>query len=231
MKHILLTRFAMIRPNWTISDSWLSDRYELLERYTLPSVEAQTCKNFKWVLIADPSFPEIDRCRLESYTDVAWVVKDDYAKAIQPYIENTDWVVTTRLDSDDVICNTFIEGVQSAFIEREMWYSYSRGYVAKGDRAFARTMWNSPFVSYGEPTTGAKTVYWLPHMKAGQLRGDIDGQLRKGLHVIDLGDTPAWVQIDHGGNILNSVSRMHKLGRADRKGVNVTSLKQFTCNW
>lgn len=237
MKHLLLTRFAMVMPERPLPISWLFNRYKLLERYTLPSVAAQTCKDFKWLLVADLNFPGIERKRLENYTDVLWTDmswnnRNAYVKLIKPYTVGVDWLLTTRLDSDDVIADTFIADLQDAFVEREAWYSFPHGYIVKGRKAYARTFVRSPFVSYGELAVHPKTVYWESHMQAGKSSLDPKGQNRRGLtNIIEVSKKPSWVQIDHGGNVSNNVIRFHKSGQANRKWTSVSELKQFTCNW
>ncbi|MGM9778607.1 MAG: glycosyltransferase, partial [Prevotella sp.] len=55
MKHYLLTRFNLrLWPHnkvgeETQTEAWLRRRVELFERYTLPSVVAQSCLDFVWI--------------------------------------------------------------------------------------------------------------------------------------------------------------------------------------
>jgi hypothetical protein len=231
MKHLLLTRFAIPFPadnqrsRHGNNPDWLPRRYELLERYTLPSVESQTCKDFEWLLIANPNFPWIDHKRLESYTKVLWVDMEwdeamGFEEAIRPYTEDEEWMLTSRLDSDDAVYDGFIEDTQAAFRPEVCWYTHPTGYVVKGDEAYFRRYPSSPFVSYSEPAAGARSVYHASHIYAG-----------RGSRLVEVGSEPAWVQVDHGGNVKNSVARLAARGRLGCIPTSVRWLKRFACEW
>jgi len=51
LKHFLITRF-----NYADDYEHLEQRIELFRRYTMPSIYAQTIKNFEWLIIGQPSF-------------------------------------------------------------------------------------------------------------------------------------------------------------------------------
>jgi N-acetylglucosaminyl-diphospho-decaprenol L-rhamnosyltransferase len=59
--HVLLTRFnlpskgpeSLIRAQ----EGWLQRRVELFQRYTIPSVAAQTVSGFHWIVYIDPESP------------------------------------------------------------------------------------------------------------------------------------------------------------------------------
>jgi len=241
MKHLILTRFAVAWPGLIVTrdnDEWLADRYRLLEKYTIPSLEAQTCKDFKWLILADPNFPGLDRARLERYADVLWTStpwdRTHYGrvlvdpKVIRPYTSGTDWLLTTRLDSDDIISNTFVQRLQGAFVEREMWYGFPCGFIGLEGTVYARRYPKSPFVSYGEPAENAKTVYWIEHRQAGRLnREPAEGQCRHGEHLLEVDSDPAWLQVDHGGNVNNNVLKLQQTGNISIEAADSSLLASF----
>lgn len=49
------------------TDRWLEHRFEVFERYCLPSVAAQTSGNFTWLCLFDAATPEPYRSRIEGY--------------------------------------------------------------------------------------------------------------------------------------------------------------------
>ena len=64
MNHFILTRFNLrLYPkdkngNVTLTPEWLEHRFQLFELYTLPSLSAQTCKDFKWIVLIDRETPQ-----------------------------------------------------------------------------------------------------------------------------------------------------------------------------
>lgn len=74
--HFLITRFNLnlyerdkhAAPTRTAR--WLEHRFEVFERYCLPSVAAQTATDFRWLCLFDAATPEPDRRRIASYRAV-----------------------------------------------------------------------------------------------------------------------------------------------------------------
>ena len=63
--HFLITRFNLNR-----TARWLEHRFEVFERYCLPSVAAQTATDFRWLCLFDAATPEPYRRRIASYRAV-----------------------------------------------------------------------------------------------------------------------------------------------------------------
>src|SRR6185312_5627395 len=61
VNHVLLTRFnlpsAGVQELIRAKDGWLRGRVALFERYTVPSVQAQTTQDFTWLIYFDPASP------------------------------------------------------------------------------------------------------------------------------------------------------------------------------
>lgn len=77
MKHYLITEWNVDM----LDMEWLLERQKLFEKFTLPSVQAQTNKDFEWILVSDSRTPDEFKKVLDSYP--ATVLYFDF--------ENFDW--------------------------------------------------------------------------------------------------------------------------------------------
>jgi len=216
MTHFLITRFAIpfakdsIRyERCTNAPGWFDKRCDLFEKYTLPSIEAQTNQDFYWILIANPDFPGMDKDRLESYAaDVLWVDWewdegfDTLGNKLKAHFLMDEWIITSRVDNDDMLSKHFIEGCQVTATENVQWLSFPYGYILKKDAAYLRKYPSSPFVSFVERGDSPITVYHTSHIYAG-----------KKYPLVEISDDPGWVQIDHGDNVKNSVKSLMTRGK------------------
>jgi hypothetical protein len=206
LRHFLITRFALPFPKdnpryeaYSNNPGWFHRRCSLFEKHTLPSVKAQTFKDFTWILLANPEFPEISVSKLESYgIEVAWEdwEWDENRSQLASLLKNKvgdDWVISSRVDSDDILHNRFMEHTHFGAKREREWLAFPNGYVMDRDAAYLYRYINSPFVSLVEPTEEAKFVYHVSHIRA---RPRI------------LSEVPGWIQVDHGGNVKNSVRRI-----------------------
>ena len=59
MKHFILTRFNIRLWNQdkfsqsVRSMDWLEQRFEVFEKFCLPSIVGQVCKDFEWIVLVD----------------------------------------------------------------------------------------------------------------------------------------------------------------------------------
>lgn len=136
LRHILLTRFSyrqnpedhrkqtadvFVRQD-PLEPYCLDFRFALFECACLPNVMAQSNQDFDWVLIVDPDLPMKYRQRLEALiakrkrTHLHEFRRDDLGSLewLEKYIPSeTDFVMTTNLDDDDIITVDYIEKLQS----------------------------------------------------------------------------------------------------------------------
>ena len=71
-EHYLITRFNLKNPKWKftknnellLNDQWMDERMALFADFCLPSVVAQTNKNFKWLLYFDTDTSEKHRAQI-----------------------------------------------------------------------------------------------------------------------------------------------------------------------
>src|SRR5687768_2976076 len=123
--HYLITRF-----NIRVSDrgpehmnspemdlNWLTDRLHLFLKYCVPSVLEQVNKNFTWLIYLDHHTPRsiLDQINFlcESAISTELIFIDDYSNLLKDLKEkikqaNSPYVITSRLDNDDIISRSFI---------------------------------------------------------------------------------------------------------------------------
>jgi Putative rhamnosyl transferase len=209
VNHVLLTRFnlpsrgheSLVRA----SETWLRDRVALFERYCLPSVRAQTCPDFSWLVYFDPGSPQwlLDWIasheeqghfvgRLREEVPHPTLLADLRSVAGQPA---PGGLMTTNLDNDDSIAPDLVARLQAAVVPAERAAVYvGDGLIVRGDRLYRRTDPHNAFCSVREAWDQPLTCWadWhnlLPdHMPAVVLQG-----------------RPGWLQVVHGANVSNRV--------------------------
>lgn len=206
--HFLLTRFNV---EWAASlpadpsgklhldPGWLAPRLQLFERVCLPSVVAQTCRDFRWLLFASEETPEPFRSQMSELasaasvpTEIVWSGPwDDSLPAREVAARTSAKTLTTRLDNDDAIARTHVGDVQAAAVSLADGATIAprRGFQLYLDqrRAYTRTHQRSPFLTLVEdrPT---RTALGLAHARIGAS--------------VDLAG-PQFLQTIHGQNIDN----------------------------
>ncbi len=225
MKHYLITV-------WNVNNldpEWLKERHRLFEEYCLPSVMAQTNKDFEWILVADSRTPKQFRRKLRAYP--ASVLYHDFGAtewdlnpATQPrhnlacnleyavaaplssYIgtPDTDYIITSRLNSDDAISIDYIDRVQKNATPGEeggrFWVNLTKGYKLVDSYVYNHSGLQNPFISFVEPPEEILTTYQVTHGEA----------IQTGYPVRQVEGEPTWLHIAHHGNLLNTVRRNRK---------------------
>ncbi|MFR6635179.1 MAG: glycosyltransferase [Alistipes onderdonkii] len=196
--HFIITRFnlnlyAQDKHDLpTRTDRWLEHRFEVFERYCLPSVAAQTSGNFTWLCLFDAATPESCRRRIEGYkarcpqfeavyytaaqaanltenlrtTIAAYVSCDRKGRKSPPKL-----LITTNLDNDDAFSSDVVELLQRELrpAPGKRIYSLLYGYQYFTDRRFALKMryTNNHFLTLAEPFDAhTETIISYRHTKA-----------------------------------------------------------------
>ncbi|MDA7648743.1 putative rhamnosyl transferase [Akkermansiaceae bacterium] len=121
-KHYIITIF-----NYPNDYPHLKERFNIFNNFTKPSIEAQSNKNFTWIILANPNHislfnefkgvdahivkGEIHNQRLPSVSSIA--------KAIYPFINSKplpQYIISTRICNDDAIHEDFIKLTQEKFL-------------------------------------------------------------------------------------------------------------------
>lgn len=218
----MVTRFSLqLRPGHRVhlDGSWLDTRVELLERWCMPSIRSQSELDFTWLLLLDQATPAhiVERVRKVCAEVSRSVVHLSSAasaaactvEAIASEAEGLDVVVTSRLDSDDAIGRQFVEDVQTRVGRPGPYYiRMTRGLVLDGTTGETRALLfeKSPFLSLVEPvTTPIRSVYWKSHT-----------EIPAESEIIEVDRNPSWLQVVHGGNVLNHLRGERYSGRGSQ---------------
>jgi hypothetical protein len=168
MKHLIFTKFNL--PDGTgrhVNEAWLEDRIELFEKWTLPSIKAQTAQDFTWLLSFSDKTPkkfmdkfksyESDNVKSEFIKGSAWVdVLANWYKMVQGYIE-PGRILTTRIDSDDAIKTDYIKKVRE-IAKPGIWVGFNHGWMCKDGKVYLRQYNRNPFLTYCENVSDVSEI-------------------------------------------------------------------------
>ena len=213
--HYLITRFNLKNPKWDVTknnetlltDEWLEHRLWLFENFCLPSVVAQTSKNFNWLIYFDTTTPPAYREKIESlvnghtnirlfYIEGMPAFQSEIAKLIAAEASESPYLITSRIDNDDCIHKDFIATVQANFKQQDyMAIDVIKGYtmqikpvvmLGKKEHIF------NPFISLIEKNENPKTVWLNDH-----------NHWKKETRITQVTDKRLWLSIIHEKNKVN----------------------------
>ena len=233
MKHFLITRFNLKNSHWkkdgenfiALTKEWLNHRFYFFETYCLPSVLNQTNKNFTWLIAFDIDTPVIYKERILSlikgHSNIHPLFIDGFL-GLQPSIKEeikhlvdgqNQYIITTRLDNDDIIHKDFIKTIQDSFVPTaNTVIDLRRGYqLIEKNGIFEARVFNSAynaFISLVESTSDYETVISKEH-----------GAWKKNTIKILNAKDCLWIQLVHDRNQANkkdySLKRITKLDFQD----------------
>jgi hypothetical protein len=199
MNLLVLTRLAVGRP----SADWLAKRLRIFEMLCAPSMSMQSCQDFRWVLAVAPETPSWFLSRVLAIAPRSVLVyhrgqsiNPDWPKLISPFCDQRK-LITTRLDSDDMLYGRFIETVRyyAADCNRDTVIDFPAGVKLRlTDFAYQAMTVSQPthFISLVETGRPIRTVYQCGHPEIGQR------------YPVRLAPPhPAWVEVCHLDNIYN----------------------------
>lgn len=210
-RHVLMTRFNLATPGKE-SDirnrpGWLAERFELFERICLPSVAAQTCTAFDWIIYFDEGTPEPFRERIAACQRVfpfhayftGLFPGSGWPRSVREVLGvETGLLLSTRLDNDDALAADFVERLHAAVAERGAppgSWNFTNGFVVGSARAYALAHPANPFFSWLEPVgPDMRTAPSIMHLDIAD-HGP----------VFQIGGPGAWAQMVHGGNVSNKL--------------------------
>lgn len=221
-KHFLITRFNLKVEAWKTTknaeevrtEAWLKNRFELFESYCLPSVMNQTNQHFVWYVFFDVDTPDLFRGKVDEiaakyanfrpvYIDGLEALVGAVTGLIEGGIENgrPQYVITTRMDNDDIIHKDFIKRIQEAFvpvhgtvIDAREGYQLSIEKHKSEVREYTHPF--NAFVSVIEKSTACKTV--LSKMHYDWAKSD---------NVIVIDDARLWIELVHQRNKMNATRK------------------------
>lgn len=233
MKHFLITRFNLRTELWkttkngelVLTDEWLTDRFELFESYCLPSVKNQTNQNFVWCVFFDVNTPLKYKQRInalsEDYSNFRPIYIDGMAELRTSLIEyinknisdNDDFIITTRLDNDDILHKHFIKTIQDLYkpIDNtviDLREGYLVSLINKNSEIRDYKSHFNPFISLIENSKNIKTVISKMHR-----------HWKNADSIIIYESSKLWIVLIHQKNMLNSMKkrfkRVYKLNSKD----------------
>ncbi|MGE3314272.1 MAG: glycosyltransferase [Planctomycetaceae bacterium] len=206
-QHFLLTRFN-VRVPWmnrpAPGPEWLAHRFDLFERFCLPSVEAQSNTDFLWLVFFDSRTPAEFRERISSYRKLPQfraVFLDEFDLQLvrdamrQHSGSDSRSVLTSRLDNDDALARSYIAKVQEvaySITEPKAFISIRLGYTCDHGRAYCSEYVPNAFFSLLEPFEEMSTGYAYNHHDIAK---------HAPVRVID--GYRGWMQVVHDANHAN----------------------------
>jgi hypothetical protein len=136
-KHVLITRLNVnykqkMPQHGYDPEEWLIGRMKIFKDFCFPSVVNQTTMEFDWIFYIDDETPEEIKNELgfifQPYSNFHLVSHAFENFAIHPYLnedirnlcnEVPEYLLTTRLDTDDMLNKDFIHQVQTQFERSE----------------------------------------------------------------------------------------------------------------
>lgn len=222
-EHFVITRFNLKLENHfnkdkngnpTLTDNWLRHRFELFEKYCFPSLIAQSCKQFYWLLLLDTNTPPEYKMKIETYQNIfpnlyplfLETGKIDYIrKTLIDTIhllsdKKATFLITTRIDNDDAFHRNMIEEVQSYFVKNKVEsflnYNYGIQYDVKEDYAVKIRYEKNHFSSRLEMMKpNLETVIFHDHTQIDRFAKVQSVENKK---------KPMWIEVIHESNVSNA---------------------------
>lgn len=207
--------------NPTRTESWLARRFELFERICLPSMMAQTDSDFTWLVFFSDGTPRAYKERVAGINarfpafvpiylyDGEFMVGRFKKEVAARRAHAASHLITLRLDNDDALRRTMVQSVRGEFRgQDDEFINFTRGLQCEIDNgviALAHEKSN-PFIARIEsfPAAEPRTVLEVMHYQAAET-----GMLR------DISTVPMWLQVIHGGNVINRLDSGQFLYKAD----------------
>ena len=135
--HYVVTRFNIKSEGWVndkngnkVNDlSWLKKRYQLFETFCLPSMQAQTEKDYSWLVFFDKDTPvefkkrnEKIRAQLPQFMPFYVSGFLDFENTLRNFVfeeSQTTYVMTSRFDNDDCFHEDAIHVIHNTFVKND----------------------------------------------------------------------------------------------------------------
>jgi len=239
--HFVITRFNLKfksyyredkNGNFTQTEAWLKRRFELFETYCFPSLQGQSCTNFKWLVLFDKATPieykkKIDAYKKQFLNFSPLFLENGETEYIHPCLieaislfsnEKTQHIITTRIDNDDAFHKDMIKDVQLFYSKNkeEGFLNYNYGIQYDVDTGCAVSMYyeNNHFLSRLEGKKNLDTVIIHDHTQIDKVAK---------IFSVDNKAKPLWIEVVHDSNLTNRI-------RLTRPIFSSNYFKQFNLN-
>lgn len=203
LSHVIATRLNIGRG---LNGNWTRKRIDLMVKYCAPSVFAQNYSPVLWIILVDVLTPKAVReailrrttgirgSRFDVSVNVVTMPPKNWGPVFGKWCQkviDTEWVATTRLDSDDALHADYLKDINDAAREKTEVLSFKGGFILQlPERTIHQLMrTDTNFQTLVEPTAKAKGAYCVKH---GKLKN------RFPFRVID--EYPRWLVLRHDDN-------------------------------
>lgn len=211
MNHLLMTRynipvkFGSQGAEWDPLDpDYLSQRQRLFERFCIPSVLRQRCKDFRWIVFFHPDTPTKYTDVLDGIATVGYAREPNDCGVLARELADLDGPnITTRIDNDDAIAEPFIGEIQKAAknhaSDKPYVLTFPLGAFVSLDkgRYYRKHYVTNPFLSLVEPKGIDRPILLLNHGRVGERMPVEEIETRE----------PMWLSVVHDTNVLNQRKR------------------------
>ena len=230
-QHYIVTRFNL-KMGWTndkrgvalLGETWMKDRFRLFLKYCVPSVVNQVNTNFQWLVYFDTDTDAFYKNKIEKLSFKFPQFKaryvdhhDSFLTDLETYIraeqepEQTH-LITTRLDSDDLLHEGAVHKIQSLFDQQNCQViNFQTGIRFQLEPTIRLTQYEwktGPFLSVIEKLDSTKKIltgYAQPH-----------DCYCKDYDTLQITERPYWTQLIHDANHSStlrgtSLSDLHRL--------------------
>ncbi|WP_027721111.1 glycosyltransferase [Maridesulfovibrio zosterae] len=216
-KHYIITRFNVnIWPmpfEKRLEDTWLSQRFDLFQKFCFPTLQAQTNQEFTWLVLFDRRTPLPYQRIIQAYSKYPnfvallcdeWDTVMPTAKAyIKENSPEADWILTTRLDNDDALSCKYVDSLhrlvatlttQQFGPDKTLYINFTKGLQYCQEKFYDFADVTNAFVSLIEPKDFLKTVFWVDHPAIYSVSPVLQAQT-----------PPLWLQVIHDINVYNYI--------------------------
>jgi hypothetical protein len=161
------------------ASDWMDYRLKIFDAFCYPSVAAQTNQNYMWLILLDDKTPTRHRVLISQYGRIKpvyyrrgpgitlqQIVMDNMQQSVDT---KADYIITTRIDVDDMIARNFVQDIQKGFPAKDnIHLVFPLGYVfqLQDGILLERKYFHNQFPSYVEKNSDhIKTVWFTAHSR------------------------------------------------------------------
>lgn len=210
--HFILTRFNLASPGresrLRSDPAWLTLRFELFERFCLPSLVAQTNQNFRWLIFFEHDTPDEFKLRITALADRYSSIEPQWVDSLRgPSVEDLlsavlasdkPFLLTSRLDNDDALAADFVEKLQASVpdqVDAPVFLNFPLGFNYQSEVAYLDCDYSNAFMACYEPRQDFGTVWVRQHHRVSEVGAVVQ---------ID-SEQAMWLQVIHSHNVSNRV--------------------------
>lgn len=219
IKHFLITRFNVKMPSSSLSrqlneidvatdTKYLTERFRLFEKYTVPSVKAQTTDNFIWIICFDSKTPTIFKNQISAlheqhkhFIPLFINENDDLNEEIKEIICSYEGEIsiTSRIDNDDAIAISYIEEIQKIAKEQ-----YSEKYAVIFNDGFQYNEKDCIVSRYHFPKNHFSSLIEIASEPSNIIIDFGHMNIDDYLPIRDINTpNPMWLEVIHSNNVSN----------------------------